>query len=322
MAADVPPAARNADPRPSGGTPAEAAAAAEAAARGREGLLAALAAYLLWGLLPVYFKAVASVAPLEILAHRIIWAVPFGALIIGARRQFGAVFAALRSPRTLALLATSAAFIAVNWLVYIHAVQTGNIFQASLGYYINPLVSVLAGVVIFGERLNRIQIASVALAGAGVLTLATMGHGFPLISVALAISFTVYGVIRKHVVIGAMPGLFIETCLLAPIALAYVVPLLAGGGGAFGTDRPAIMALLMLAGPVTVVPLLCFALAARRLPLATLGFIQFLAPTLQFLMGLVFGEVLTLPFAVCFVCIWSAVALYATDAWLRRPRAA
>ena len=294
---------------------------AASAAIGREGLAAALGAYLLWGILPVYFKLVSQVEALEILAHRIVWAVPFGVLIITLRGQLRDVRNALRDARTLLLLATSATFIAINWLVYIRAVLSDNIFEASLGYYINPLVSVLAGVALFGERLNRTQLVSVGLATAGVLVLATVGHGFPLISITLALSFTVYGVIRKAVPVGAMPGLFIETLVLLPVAGFYLANLLTAGSSALSAQAPATAVLLLLAGPVTVLPLLLFALAARRLPLATLGFVQFLAPTLQFLMGIAFGESLTLPFAVCFACIWSAVILFAVDAWRRRPRA-
>ncbi|MEO0422808.1 MAG: EamA family transporter RarD [Pseudomonadota bacterium] len=302
---------------PSTSAPADAAAQA---ASGREGLAAALGAYLLWGVLPVYFKLVASVDALEILAHRIVWAVPFGVLIIALRGQRRDVWDAVRNPRTLALLATSAAFIAINWLVYIRAVLSDNIFEASLGYYINPLVSVVAGVALFGERLNRTQLISVGLAAVGVMVLATVGHGFPIISITLALSFTVYGVIRKAVPVGAMPGLFVETLVLLPVAGFYLASLIGAGTSTFGPEAPGMAVLLLLAGPVTVLPLLLFALAARRLPLATLGFVQFLAPTLQFLMGLLFGETLTLPFAICFACIWSAVCLFAFDAWRRRPQ--
>ncbi|MEM9386203.1 MAG: EamA family transporter RarD [Pseudomonadota bacterium] len=296
--------------------------AAASGDRGREGLAAALCAYLMWGILPVYFKLVAKVDALEILAHRIVWAVPFGVLIISLRGQRQAVWDALRHPRTLALLATSAAFIAINWLVYIRAVLSGNIFQASLGYYINPLVSVLAGVLFFGERLNRTQVISVGLATVGVLVLATVGRGFPLISITLALTFTVYGVIRKAIPVGAMPGLFVETLVLLPVAGIYLASLVAAGTASLTPEAPGMVLLLLLAGPITVLPLLLFALAARRLPLATLGFVQFLAPTLQFLMGLLYGESLTLPFTICFACIWSAVCLFAFDAWQRRPQAA
>jgi chloramphenicol-sensitive protein RarD len=284
----------------------------------REGLLAALFAYVFWGFLPVYFKLVDSVAALEILSHRILWAVPFGMLIVALRGQVEEVLRALRQPRTLGLLALAAAFIAVNWLVYIHAVVSSHIFEASLGYYINPLVYVVAGVVLFRERLTTVQIASVALAGAGVLVLAAGAGRIPLISIALAFSFTVYGVIRKYVAIGAMPGLLIETMVLSPLAAAWVINSVGAGESAFVAGGPALMALLVLAGPVTVIPLLCFALAARRLRMATLGFIQFLAPTLQFFMGVVYGERLTLPHAICFACIWTAVALFVADAWRRR----
>jgi chloramphenicol-sensitive protein RarD len=296
-------------------------AGAAPAVQWREGVIAALLAYVLWGVLPVYFKLVVDVDAREILAHRILWAVPFGLLIVALRGQVGDVTRALRRPRTLALLSLSAAFIAVNWLVYISAVVSERIFEASLGYYINPLVYVLAGVLLFNERLNRTQIASVALAAAGVLVLTLSGGTFPAISLTLAFSFTMYGVIRKYTVIGAMPGLLIETLVLFPLALAYLVFAIVDGSSAFRIEVPGMMVLLMLAGPITVLPLLFFALAARRLPLATLGFIQFLAPTMQFLMGVYYGERLTTPYLVCFACIWLAVALFAADAWRRSRQA-
>ncbi|MEL7450046.1 MAG: EamA family transporter RarD [Pseudomonadota bacterium] len=283
----------------------------------REGVIAALLAYGMWGCMPVYFKLVAQVESLEVLAHRIIWAVPFGLIIILARRQGREVLRALATGRTLGLLALAAIFIAINWLVYIRAVQTGNIFQASLGYYINPLVYVLAGVVMFGERLSTLQLASVVLAAAGVVVLSFSGDTFPAISLILAVSFTIYGVIRKYVEISGMAGLFIETLVLFPMALAWLGYGLATESSAFSMDAPGMVGLLLLAGPVTVLPLLMFALAARRLRLTTLGFMQFLAPTMQFGMGVLYGEVLTSAYVVCFACIWAAVVLFIVDA-LRR----
>ncbi|MEM9056463.1 MAG: EamA family transporter RarD [Pseudomonadota bacterium] len=283
----------------------------------REGVGAALLAYTLWGCSPVYFKWIASVPSLEVLAYRISLAVPFGLIIVLARRQGREVARALATPRTLALLGASALFVSVNWYVYIEAVLDGHIFQASLGYYINPLVYVLAGVAFFGERLTRLQFASVALAAVGVIVLGASGGQFPTISLVLAVSFTIYGVIRKHVAISGMAGLFVETLVLLPVALGYFLWLNGQGDLAFVTGGPALQGLLLLAGPITVLPLLFFALAARRLTLATLGFIQFLAPTMQFALGLWYGEVLTVAHGVCFACIWAAVALFVVDA-LRR----
>ena len=283
--------------------------------RTREGIVSGLIAYTLWGFLPIYFKVVETVLPLEVLAHRIIWAVPFGLPIVLLRRQWPDVKQALFNPRKLGPLALAAGLIAVNWLVYIWAVQNDQIFQASLGYYINPLMYVLVGVAFFGERLRRMQSTAVLLAAAGVAVLTISGGQFPVISLTLATSFTTYGVIRSRVSVGGMPGLFIETLVLLPLAALYMLWLTRSGSAAFGPDDPGLMGVLMLAGPFTVLPLLCFALAARRVRLSTIGIMQFIAPTLQFLVGLGYGERLTVPHVVCFTLIWTAVAAFSWDAW-------
>lgn len=284
-------------------------------ARARNGVIAALAAFSMWGFLPIYFKVTQHVPALEILAHRIVWAVPFGALIILLRRQWPEVRRAFGHRRTLALLIAASMFIAVNWLVYIWAVQQSQIFQASLGYYINPLMYVVIGVFLLGETLRRVQILAVILATIGVAVLTFSGGQFPLISVVLATSFTFYGVIRKKTEVGAMPGLFIETTLLLPLALGYVIYLATAGTAVFANSGVGDSWLLVLAGPLTVLPLLCFALAARRLTLSTVGFMQFLAPTLQFIVGVAYGERLSTAHLICFAFIWSAVLLFSLDAW-------
>jgi len=285
----------------------------------RDGVVAGLIAYSIWGVLPVYFKIVATVAPLEVLLHRVVWAIPFGALIIHLRKQWPEVRRALMHRGMLFWLATSAFFIAVNWFVYIVAVQKNQVFQASLGYYINPLVYVLVGVAFLGERLRPLQIGAVILAAIGVSVLTISGGKLPAIALTLAFAFTIYGVIRKKVVIGGMPGLFVETLILAPFAIVVLVWLEVTGRAAFGAGGVALDTLLVAAGPLTVVPLLCFALAARRLTLTSIGFMQFIAPTLQFCVGLSYGEVLTFPHLICFGCIWTAVILFSADA-LRRSR--
>ncbi len=293
--------------------------------RTRDGLTAALVAYFLWGFFPIYFKIVAAVPPLEVLAHRIVWAVPFGLAVILLRGQWPDVRAAFADRRKLGLLAIAAAVIAVNWLVYIFAVQTEHIFQASLGYYINPLMYVVIGVVFFRERLRRPQTAAVVLAGAGVAVLTASGGEFPAIALTLATSFTIYGVIRSRVAIGGMPGLFIETVVLLPLAAGYLAWLIGGGTSVFRPEDPGMSATLVLAGPLTVLPLLCFALAARRLKFSTIGILQFISPTLQFLIGIAYGEPLTLPHVVCFALIWIAVLVFSWDAWRAAqslPRAA
>jgi len=279
----------------------------------RDGVIAGLVAYLTWGVLPVYFKTVASVSPLEVLSHRIIWAIPFGAVILFARHQWPEVRRALTHRAMLGWLMLSAMFIAVNWLIYIWAIQDERIFESSLGYYINPLFYMLVGVVFFGERLRRLQTIAVVLAATGVLVLTISGGELPFVALSLAATFTAYGVIRKRVVIGGMPGLFVETLLLSPFAIAWFSWITLGGQAMFANGSASTTFWLVMAGPVTALPLLCFALAARRLPLTTIGFMQFLAPTLQFCTGIYYGEQLTTAHIICFGCIWLAVAFFSFD---------
>ncbi|NNE60396.1 MAG: EamA family transporter RarD [Woeseia sp.] len=290
-------------------------------ARRRNGVISALIAFGIWGFLPIYFKILQSVPAGEVLAHRIVWSVPFGALIIAVRSQWPEVWRVFRSRKTFGLLSLSAFFIALNWLVYVWAVQNSQIFQASLGYYINPLMYVVIGVWFFQEQLRPLQIAAVVLAAVGVAVLTISGGQFPWISITLAISFTIYGVVRKRTDVGGMPGLFTETLILAPFAIGYLGFLVQAGVASFNADSLAFNGILILAGPFTVVPLLCFALAARRLNLSTIGIMQFIAPTLQFLVGVGYGEALTLAHIICFTCIWIAVIAFSWDAWRRsRPQ--
>ncbi len=284
----------------------------------REGIVAGLLAYVIWGLLPIYLKSVGEAAAIEVLLHRVVWALPFGAVIIFWRGQWSEVWRALTHGHMLLMLSTSAFFIAVNWYAYIIAIQREQVFQASLGYYINPLVYVLVGVFLLGEKLRRLQTAALLLAGVGVLVLTISGRQFPGIALFLAFSFTIYGVIRKRVVIGGMPGLFVEVLVLLPVALFWLSLILRSGDAAFLAGDYQLTLLLVLAGPVTVIPLLFFALAARRLPLSVIGFMQFIAPTLQFLTGIYYGERLTIPHLICFACIWVAVTLFSIDAFRSR----
>jgi chloramphenicol-sensitive protein RarD len=283
--------------------------------RTRDGIISGLIAFTLWGVFPLYFIVVIDVSAIEVLAHRIIWAVPFGALIIHLRGQWPEVISALRHRRTLGYLTLSAIVITGNWLVYIFAVQLEQINQASLGYYINPLLFALAGVVIFGERLRKAQTTAVILAAIGVAYLTFLGGKFPTIAVFLGSAFVIYGIIRKQVVVGGMPGLFIETLVLVPFALVYLAWIMFKGEAAFSINEPYLAGILLLAGPLTVIPLLFFALAARRLNLSTIGMMQFIAPTLQFVIAVVFGEELTTAHVVCFTLIWLAVILFSVDAW-------
>jgi chloramphenicol-sensitive protein RarD len=281
----------------------------------RIGLASGALAYLMWGFFPVYFKMTAATPALEILSHRIVWAIPFGALILSMRGQWGEVWPVFKNRNTLLLLLISSIVIAVNWLIYIWAVQTDRIFHASLGYYINPLVYVGVGVFLLGEKLRKAQILAVALAAIGVSILTFYGGTFPWISLVLAVSFTVYGYIRKRVAVGSMPGLFVETLFLGLPALVGLIWFLQSGDSTFQLDRPGMMALLIFAGPLTVLPLFFFAISARRLQLSTLGFLQYIGPTIQFFMAIYYGETFTTAHAWTFGFIWLAVGLFALDAW-------
>lgn len=286
----------------------------------RDGLVAGLAAYLIWGFLPVYFVYVAAVNPLEVLTHRVIWAVPFGALILTFRHQWSDVKRAVVTPRTMTWLVISALFIAGNWLVYIWAIGQGRILETSLGYYINPLIHVLAGVVLLGERLRKLQVLAVILATIGVGVLTVRGGQVPWVALTLAFSFAAYAVIRKQINVGAMPGLFVETSLMFPLALIWLGFLMTTGQASFGQSGAELSFWLVMGGPITALPLLCFAIAARKLPLTTIGFMQFIAPTIQFCTGLYFGEELTTPHIICFAFIWTAVFVFSYDAITSRNR--
>jgi len=285
------------------------------------GLLAGITAYFIWGVFPVYFKITESIAATEILTHRIIWSVPFGLLILIFRKQLGEVWTALKNGKTVGLLLIASIALAANWGVYIWAIQQEQIFQGSLGYYINPIMYVLVGVVFFNESLSRFQLLAVFLALIGVLILTFYGGQFPAISLFLATSFTIYGVMRKYVDIGAMPGLFIEVILLLLPALGYIYWLSSQGNFDFPAADDQMKFLLLLAGPITVLPLMAFAYAARHLSLTMLGFLQYIGPTMQFMCGLYYGEAFTSAHAWCFGFIWSAVILFTWDTF-RQQRAA
>ena len=278
----------------------------------RTGLILGVGAYVSWGLLPLYLKLLHAVPSLQVLSHRVVWSLLLLAVVVVALRRVRAIRAAARG-RTLGLLCASAALIAVNWLVYIWAVQHAHVLEASLGYFINPLVNVALGVVVLGERVSRVQWVAVAIAAAGVVVLAINGGGQLWISIALALSFGFYGLVRKVAAIDALGGLTVETLLLGPVALGVIWWAGAHGQGAWGHDAR-LDTLLVLAGAVTAAPLLMFAAAARRLRYATMGLLQYLAPTLQFLQAvLLFGEPLRPVHFVTFALIWTGCALYAFD---------
>ncbi|WP_166038391.1 EamA family transporter RarD [Sphingosinicella sp. YJ22] len=294
---------------------------ADAAQERRAGLIYGLSAYLLWGVLPLYFKALAHVSPGEILAHRIIWSLIFLAVLVALWRRWTSVKAALASRRVFLTLVASAVLIAVNWLVYIMAVVSGHVLEGSLGYYLNPLVNILLGVALLGERLSKAQIFATGLAAAGVAVLAVGAASGLWISLTLAASFALYGYLRKIVAVDALEGLSIETAMLAPIALGWILFIDSTGQGGFDSWSWGTIVLLVAGGAITAIPLLLFTAAARRLPLSTIGFLQYIAPSLQFLFAvLLFGEALTTAHLVCFGAIWTALAIVTFDGWRRAVR--
>jgi chloramphenicol-sensitive protein RarD len=283
------------------------------------GLPAALGAYLIWGLLPLYLLLVMSVPAVEFVGWRVIWTVPICLAIAAARGQLGEIRRALLPGRALALLITSAFLIGLNWLIYVWAIQTGNIFAASLGYYINPLITVLLGTAVLKERLSRAQWLAVGTAGLGIAVLLGGALTTLWISLSLALSFGTYGLIRKQVDVGSLPGLTVESIVLLLPALAIVGWYAATPqGSSFGHDLGLSLA-IVLGGLLTAVPLWLFAIAARRMEYSTLGFIQFLAPSIVFVLGLtVFDRPLLPAQLVCFALIWTAIAIFVWDLWTRR----
>lgn len=282
------------------------------------GTLLAIGAYLLWGAFPLYFKAVAGVPALQVLAHRVVWALVIAALLIIVRHRCRAVAATFADRRHLASLFVSSVMLAVNWGVFIYAVESGRVLQASLGYFINPLVSVVLGMIVLGERLRPTAWFAVMLAAIGVgLELLRLGT-VPWIALVLATSFAGYGLMHKLAPVESLVGLFVETALLAPLAVPYLCFLALSGTGAFTAIDGRTDALLMLAGPVTLLPLLLFVAAARRITLATLGIVQYITPTAHFLLAVfVFGEPIGDDHWAAFGLIWLALAVYTVGA-LRR----
>lgn len=283
------------------------------------GFLLGLGAYGLWGVLPIYFKLLASIPAIDIVAHRVLWSLPFLVVLILISSGWRKVRAALLSRKTLGVLVLTAILIAANWLLYVYAVTSGHILAASFGYYLNPLVNVILGRFVLHERLSPLQWTAVAIAAAGISVLAAGALGQLWISLALCVSFALYGLLRKIVPADAITGLAVETSLLFPLAVAWLVWRASTGASVMGTDEMQ-LGLLLLAGIVSTTPLLLFNAAAKRLPYSTLGMLQFLAPTLQFLLAvLLYGERFTAAHAIAFSAIWLALALYV--AGLLRARA-
>lgn len=278
------------------------------------GILFGGAAFLIWGFSPVYWKAIKAVPAPEIIAHRIIWSFAFLLPLILYQRQWRDFTAVFRNPKTLLILLCTSLFVAANWLLYIWSVNNGHILQASLGYYINPLVNVLLGMLFLGERLRRAQGVAALLAAVGVVYLTVQYGVFPWISLTLAVTFGLYGLIRKVVAESALIGLSVETLLLGLPALGYLLYLEITGGGSF--FHRGLQTDLFLAGSalVTALPLLLFTIGARRMTLAALGFLQYLAPTCMFLLGvLVYHEPFSRAQLVTFILIWTALGIYSAD---------
>lgn len=288
----------------------------------RTALIAAVGCYLLWGFLPLYFHllAVLGVGSWEMIAHRTLWAAPWAFLAVLLARQSGQVMAVLRQPKTMLVLACSTAAIFTNWSIYVFAVNAGQVIETSLGYYINPLMNMAAGAILFRERISREGAVAIGLAAVGVaIQTAALGH-LPVVSLGVALSFCAYAILRKQVKADAQTGLFVECAYLAVPGLVYVLHLQATGAGHFGAGV-SVTTLLLLAGPATVVPLALFAWSARRMPLSAMGFLQFIAPTIQFGLGVALGEAFTPMRALSFLFIWLGVAVFAYGAW-KRTRAA
>jgi len=280
------------------------------------GLIYGVCAYLIWGFFPVYFKAFGTISAFQIVSHRIVWSVAFLLLLSFRPGRRDDIIRALTDRRSLLILVSSAVLIATNWLVFIIAVGHGQVLQSSLGYFITPFVSVILGQVFLKEQLRRLQLFSLFLAASGVITL-TLSHGIiPWTALILAVTFGSYGLLRKVVKTDALAGLTVETLVLAPIAGAYLLFTAWSGDGAFLNSGITIDLLLMMAGVVTAVPLLLFAAAARKLRLATIGFLQYITPTMHFLLAVaVYGEAFTATHLACFACIWAGLICYSWDAW-------
>lgn len=283
------------------------------------GFAYALSAFLLWGLFPFYLKAVAHIPVWEVVAHRIVWSVPVALILVLVMRRTADLRAALRDPKTLALAALTATLISVNWGVYVYAVGSGQAVQGALGYYINPLINVLLGAVLLGERLERLQILAVGLAVIAVVILTVMAGGLPWISLVLASSFGFYGYFRKTLPVGPVQGFTLEVLILSMIALPILVWLAFSGTGTFGNTGSVDMWLLLAGGPVTAIPLVLYASGAKLLRYTTIGVMQYLSPTMIFLIAVfAFDEPFSKWQLIAFCFIWAALALYTWSLFRKR----
>jgi len=279
----------------------------------KAGVIFALAAYSMWGIAPMYFKLLSNVPALEIVMHRIVWSVLVLCLLLLIRKKFSQVFKAIRDPKIIATLAISGLLLAVNWLVFIWAVNNDKMLDASLGYFINPLFNVLLARFFLQESLTRLQLLAVFVALAGVAFLIFSYGQLPWIALVLATSFSIYGLLRKKVTVDSMPGLLIESCIMLPFALLYWLIMDTSSGNMLANSVDLNITLL-LAGVVTTAPLLCFTAAARRIRYTTLGFFQYVGPSLMFLLAVMhYQEPLDTTRVITFICVWSGLLIYVYD---------
>jgi chloramphenicol-sensitive protein RarD len=284
----------------------------------RIGILCAAASYAIWGLFPLYFKALRDILPAEILMHRIVWSLAFLVIVLAWRRQWAWLGSLLRRPKVLAGFTASALLLSTNWLIYIWSVNHNRVVEASLGYFINPLVNVLIGFIVLRERLRSGQWAAIALAAAGVGWLTWSAGSVPWIALALTATFGSYGLLRKTAALGALEGLSLETLILFPLALCGLLWLTIDGRSSFPGAPVSTQLLLLAAGPITAIPLLLFAAGARRIPLSLLGLLQYIGPTLQLLLGVwIYHEPFGGARLAGFALIWAALALYSAESLWR-----
>lgn len=287
---------------------------AEEQQKARQGVLLALGAYTMWGIAPIYFKSLAAVSPLEILSHRVVWSFFLLAALLHFGRHWRTVRDVLTSKSKMLYLVTTAILVGANWLIFIWAVNANHMLDASLGYYINPLINVLLGMLFLGERLRKLQWFAVTLAACGVLVQLIVFGSVPIVAIALAFSFGFYGLLRKKVSVDAQTGLFIETLVMLPAAAIYLLFIADTPTSNLLANPSQLNLLLIAAGVVTTLPLLCFTGAATRLKLSTLGFFQYIGPSLMFLLAvLIYGEAFTSDKALTFAFIWGALVVFSFD---------
>lgn len=289
--------------------------------RTRQGVLFALGAYTMWGIAPIYFKTIGEVSPLEILSHRVIWSFFFLAGLIFLSKGWKTVITTLKNKRKMAYLVTTGFLVGGNWLIFIWAINAGHLLDASLGYYINPLLNVVLGMLFLGERLRKLQWIAVAFAAIGVLIQLITFGSIPIVALALACSFGFYGLLRKKVAMDAQSGLFIETLVMLPMAAVYLLLIAKSPTSNFANNPMNLNLLLIAAGVITTVPLLCFTGAATRLKLSTLGFFQYIGPSLMFVLAVgLYGEAFSADKAITFVFIWGALIIFTADAFLFKKK--